>query len=694
MRPALYINRELSWLEFNYRVLEEAFDKTNPILERFKFLAITASNMDEFFMVRVAGLAEQYYAGTVKRDPAGMTPKEQLDAISEAVHDMVTKQYNCLNRQLIPQLKQCGIEFVAYDELNAKEKDYVKTYFNTTLFPIITPMAIDQSRPFPLIAGKSLNFIVELEGEEKYAFVQVPSVVNRMFKLPESNRYIFIEEIIRHYIEKLFKGCKVLKTHCFRITRNADLDLDEEEAHDLLIEIEESIKQRKWGQPVRLEIEKDMCESCFEFLKDQLKTEEQDIYRINGPLDLTVFFAVGAISGFPELCDRPMPPVPRPEFEDRNIFDVIKEGDLLLHHPYDSFEAIVNFVKAAAVDPDVLAIKQTLYRVSGNSPIIGALIQAAENGKQVTVLVELKARFDEENNIIWARKLERAGCHVIYGLVGLKTHCKLCLVVRQEDDGIRRYVHLGTGNYNDKTAKTYTDLGLFTAKEIYGKDISALFNVLTGYSQETGWNRIAVAPTGLRQMFSAAIKRETENALNGRPAKIIAKMNSLVDVKIIDLLYKASQAGVKIQLIVRGICCLRSGIPNVSDNITVTSIVGRFLEHSRIYYFENAGSPLLYLASADWMPRNLDRRVEVAFEIEDAGLKEKLLEILDITLKDTLKARIQQADDIRYKRVDKRGKEPLLAQDAFYEAAIKYAEDFKTEKRKEVFVPVFGSGEE
>ena len=690
MKPALYINRELSWLEFNYRVLEEALDKTNPILERFKFLAITASNMDEFFMVRVAGLTEQYYAGRNKPDPAGMTPKQQLDAISEAAHDLMAQQYNCLNRQLIPQLEQNGIKFVTYDELTPEESDYVKAYFKTTLFPVITPMAIDQSRPFPLIAGKSLNFIVEIggNGEESYAFVQVPGVVNRIFKLPSGKRCILLEEIIRRHINKLFKGYEVLRAYCFRIIRNADLDIDEEDAHDLLVEIEESVKQRKRGQPVRLEVEKDICKKSFEFLKKELPADEQSIYRVSGPLDLTYCFAVSGLSDAPELSDPQMPSIPRPEFEDRNIFDVIREGDLLLHHPYDSFDAVVNLVKEAAADPNVLAIKQTLYRVSGNSPIINALIQAAENGKQVTALVELKARFDEENNIIWARKLEKAGCHVIYGLVGLKTHCKLCLVVRQEDDGIRRYVHLGTGNYNDKTAKTYTDLGLLTAKESYGKDISALFNVLTGYSKELGWSRIAVAPTGLRQMFTTAIKRETENAKKGRPSRIIAKMNSLVDVDIIDLLYKASQAGVKITLIIRGICCLRSGIKGISDNITVISIVGRFLEHSRIYYFENSGSPIIWLSSADWMPRNLDRRVEVAFEVTDEKLRNKIKDIIQLTLKDTVKARVQQPDDIRYKRIDKRGKELIQSQLAFYAEAKKYYKDYKKEKTKDVFIPV------
>ncbi|MBR6401310.1 MAG: RNA degradosome polyphosphate kinase [Firmicutes bacterium] len=691
MRPSLYINRELSWLEFNYRVLEEALDKTNPILERFKFLAITASNMDEFFMVRVAGLTEQHEAGSHRPDPAGLTPKEQLDAISAAAHDMMVQQYNCLNRQLMPQLEQNGIKFVKYDELTEDEADYVKTYFNTTLFPIITPMAIDKSRPFPLVAGKSLNFIVEIDGkdEECYAFVQVPSVVSRVFALPSGNRYILLEDIIRKHTDKLFKGYKVLGEACFRIIRNGDLEIDEEDTHDLLSEIEESVKQRRRGQVVRLEVEKDISTKSFAFLKRELHSEDENIYKVNGPLDLTVCFAIGALDAPPGLSDAPMPPIPRPEFEDRNIFDVIREGDILLHHPYDSFDAVVDLVRQAAADPNVLAIKQTLYRVSGNSPIIHALIQAAENGKQVTVLVELKARFDEENNIIWARTLEKAGCHVIYGLVGLKTHCKLCLVVRQEDDGIRRYVHLGTGNYNDKTAKTYTDLGLMTAKESYGKDISALFNVLTGYSKETDHSRIAVAPTGLRQMFAAAIKRETENARKGRPARIIAKMNSLVDVKIIDLLYEASQAGVEIKLIVRGICCLRSGVAGISDNITVISIVGRFLEHSRIYYFENAGSPVIWLASADWMPRNLDRRVEVAFEISDERLRQKLREILDITLRDTVKARVQQSDTIRYKRIDKRGKELIQSQNAFYDEAKKYYSDFKKEKTKDVFIPVF-----
>ncbi|MBQ9518757.1 MAG: RNA degradosome polyphosphate kinase [Firmicutes bacterium] len=696
MKPSLYINRELSWLEFNYRVLEEALDKTNPILERFKFLAITASNMDEFFMVRVAGLTEQYYASRNKPDPAGLTPKQQLDAISDAAHELMMQQYNCLNRQLIPQLEQNGIKFVDYDHLTNEESDYVKTYFKTTLFPIITPMAIDQSRPFPLIAGKSLNFIVEIGGksEESYAFVQVPGVVSRIFKLPSGDRCILLEEIIRRHIGKLFKGYEVLSAHCFRIIRNADLDFDEEDAHDLLSEIEESVKQRKRGQPVRLEVEKDISKKSFEFLKKELPAEDMSIYRANGPLDLTYCFGVSGFDAAPELSDPPMPPIPRPEFEDRNIFDVIREGDLLLHHPYDSFDSVVNLVKEAAADPNVLAIKQTLYRVSGNSPIINALIQAAENGKQVTVLVELKARFDEENNIIWARKLEKAGCHVIYGLVGLKTHCKLCLVVRQEEDGIRRYVHLGTGNYNDKTAKTYTDLGLMTAKESYGKDISALFNVLTGYSREQGWGRIAVAPTGLRAMFSAAIKRETENAKKGRPAKIVAKMNSLVDVEIIDLLYKASQAGVKITLIIRGICCLRSGIKGVSDNITVISIVGRFLEHSRIYYFENAGEPVIRLSSADWMPRNLDRRVEVAFEVTDENLRNRIKDILQTTLKDTIKARIQQPETLRYKRMDKRGKELVQSQNAFYEEAKKYYTDFKKQKTKDVFIPVFGKEEQ
>lgn len=687
----LYINRELSWLEFNARVLEEAFDKTNPIIERFKFLAITASNMDEFFMVRVSGLMDREFAGSRAKDISGLTPSQQLSKISENVHSMVQKQYNCLNRSLLPKLEEDNIKFIKYDETSKEQKEYIKEYFNTTIFPILTPMAIDSSRPFPLVANKTLNLIVEMENAEaNYAVVQIPAILPRLTKLPtmgECSEYIYLEEIIRHFVDKLFSGYKVRSAYTFRITRNSDLEIDEEEARDLLSEIENSIKQRKWGQPVRLEVEKTICANSFSFLKEKLELTDENIYLINGAIDLTMWFALGNFDTEPSLKDVPMFPQPVAEFNDKDMFDVIKEKDVLVHHPYESFDCVVNFVRNAANDPDVLAIKQTLYRVSGNSPIIKALIQAAENGKQVTVLVELKARFDEENNINWARKLEKAGCHVVYGLVGLKTHCKLCLIVRREEDGIKRYVHLGTGNYNDKTAKTYTDLGFFTSKESYGYDISALFNVLTGYSQNSDWNKIAVAPTCLREMFISSIENEAKNALEGKPARIIAKMNSLVDFEVIQALYRASMAGVKIHLIVRGICCLKSGIEGISDNITVTSIVGRFLEHSRIYYFENIGNPKFYLSSADWMNRNLDKRVEVAFRIEDDDLKNEIFEILNIIMLDSVKARIQQPDG-SYKRIDKRGKECVHSQEMFYKLACEKFKNSISRKDNDVFVPI------
>lgn len=693
---SLYINRELSWLEFNERVLEEAFDKTNPILERFKFLAITASNMDEFFMVRVAGLMEQVYAGRTKKDIAGLTPASQLERISKRTHEMVTRQYSCLNRSLLPQLRADNIVFKRYGELTQGQRDFTKHYFNTTLFPVLTPMAIDSSRPFPLVANKSLNLIVELEGEDMYAVVQVPGVVSRLVELPDADggrrEFILLEEIIRHFVDKLFEGCRVISASAFRITRNSDLEIDEEDSHDLLVEIEESIKRRKWGEPVRLEVEKEISANAFGFLRDRLSLDEDDIYKISGTLDLTVYFAVSGIKGCADLCDPPMPPVAVKAFKDRDMFEVIKERDVLVHHPYESFDSVVNFVKIAAADPQVLAIKQTLYRVSGNSPIISALIQAAENGKQVTVLVELKARFDEENNINWARKLEKAGCHVVYGLVGLKTHCKTCMAVRKEEDGIRRYVHLGTGNYNDKTAKLYTDMGMFTAKESYGADVSKLFNVLTGYSRSFNYSKIAVAPTGLRDMFIKNIRREADNASEGKPALILAKMNSLVDDGVIRALYEAASAGVKIRLVVRGICCLRPGVEGVSENIRVTSIVGRFLEHSRIYYFENGGDSKLYLASADWMPRNLDRRVEVAFPVEDEAVKREVLDILNVTLSDTVKARIMQSDGT-YKRVDKRGKESIHSQMLFYDMAFN-KNKADAEKERDIFIPMMSPTEE
>lgn len=683
-----YINRELSWLEFNDRVLEEAQDKGNPLFERLKFLAITASNLDEFFMIRVAGLIRQEETGYHIPDSAGLYPEEQLKKISERAHEMVLKQNNCFNRSILTALEKEDIYFLEYKHLNDLQKEFAKRYFNSTVFPILTPMAIDSSRPFPLLNNKSLVYLIELQGEEEslFAVTQVPTVIPRIIELPVSDgskrEFIFLENIIREFIGELFNGHTVLKTALFRITRNSDFEIDEEDTPDLINEIERYIKQRKWGKPVRLEVEKDMSKSSVKFLKKELDVLDADLYEIKGILDHTVWFQFYDFKGFEFYKREVLRPNPVVQFINKTAFEAIKEEDILVHHPYDSFDSIMYLLKSSAIDPNVLAIKQTLYRVSGNSPIVNMLMEAAENGKQVTVVVELKARFDEENNINWAKKLEKSGCHVVYGLPGLKTHCKALLIVRKEADGIKRYVHMGTGNYNDSTAKSYTDIGFFTCKETFGQDISALFNVLTGYSKVSYWNKIVVAPMGLREMFLKEIKREEENAREGKPAQIIAKMNSLVDKDMIKALYRASASGVKINLIVRGVCCLRSGIEGVSENIKVVSIVDRFLEHSRIYYFENNQNPRIYLSSADWMPRNLDRRVEAAFPIEEKELKEKIIDILNTTLSDTDKLRVQQKDG-SYERVDKRGKEHINSQLTLYREARDHYINFLKQKEDE-----------
>lgn len=687
-----YVNRELSWLMFNERVLEEAYDKTNPLLERFKFLAITASNLDEFFMVRVSGLLDKVDVGYNKKDIAGLTPSEQLEKISEKAHEMYAKQNSCLMRSLLPALEKEGVRFLKPKELSKEQVKFLKEYFDSTLYPILTPMAIDQSRPFPLLPNKSLNLIMQIikDDEKVYAIMQVPTVVSRVTELPsssDSREFIMLEDIISMFVENLFEGCDVKSLSYFRITRNSDLTIDEEDTDDLLSEIEKSIKKRKWGDPVRLEIEKNMDKEIKDFLLAMLDLDGGDIYESTGYIDFTVWSKFSSIKGFDYLRDEVLSPQPVPEFLDKNIFEAIKENDILVHHPYESFDCVVKYVQEASKDPNVLAIKQTLYRVSGNSPIVGALIQAAENGKQVTVLVELKARFDEENNIIWAKKLEKAGCHVIYGLVGLKTHCKICLVVRQEEDGIKRYVHMATGNYNDSTAKLYTDYGFFTAKESFGTDVSALFNVLTGYSRPPQWKKISVAPTSLRQTFLQWIENETNIAKQGRYAEITAKMNSLVDKEMIDALYNASMAGVKINLIVRGICCLKSGIKGVSENIRVISIVDRFLEHSRIYYFHDDGNEKIFLSSADLMPRNLDKRVETAFPIEEESLKERIKETLKITLSDTVKARVQKPDGT-YERIDRRGKESIHSQLIFHKQATENYKKAKKHIDSEMFRPL------
>ena len=653
--PEHFYNRELSWILFDKRVLSEACDKQIPLFERLKFLSITASNLDEFFMVRVASLKDMVNAGYNKPDIAGMTPKEQLAAIADKTHDLVGLQYEIYNQNLLPQLKAAGLEMVeVHEKLTKEQGEFADRYFEENVYPVLTPMAVDSSRPFPLIRNKSLNIgalLKKKEGKEKeleFATVQVPSVLPRIVMLPtkdEAKKVILLEEIIERNIHKLFLNYDVVTTCPFRIMRNADLTIEEEEAADLLKEIEKQIKRRQWGQAIRLEVEKGMDARLLKIISRELNITESGIYEIEGPLDLTFLMKMYGIEGFEEYKNKPHIPQIVPEIQDdKSIFECIRKQDILLHHPYQTFSPVVNFIKEASQDEKVLAIKQTLYRVSGNSPIISALAQAAENGKQVTVLVELKARFDEENNIVWARKLEQAGCHVLYGLVGLKTHSKITLVVRREEDGIRRYVHLGTGNYNDATAKTYTDIGLFTCKEEYGEDATAVFNMLSGYSEPLSWNRLGLAPLWLKKRFIQLIDREKENAKKGYPARIIAKVNSLCDKDIIMSLYEASQAGVKIDLIVRGICCLKVWIPGVSENITVRSIVGDFLEHSRIFCFENNGNPEVFCASADWMPRNLERRVEILFPIEEDALRKKIMHILELELQDTKKAHIMQTD--------------------------------------------------
>jgi polyphosphate kinase len=680
--PTLYANRELSWVRFDTRVLNEARDKNNPLFERLKFLSIVSSNLDEFFMIRIASLIDMVNAGYEKTDIAGMTPSKQLEELDKAIHSLVEQQYSTYNHSILPQLAKNGLYIVRrHEDLDEKDGEYVDRYFMDNVYPVLTPMAVDSSRPFPLIRNKSLNIGAMVknkskDGELEFATVQVPSVLPRIVVIPsegKNKKIIYLEEIIERNIHKLFLNYTIVCAHPYRIMRNADLTIDEDEAADLLKEIEKQIKKRQWGEAIRLEVENGIDKRLLKILKKELKVSEAEIYSIDGPLDLTVLMKMYGLEGFehlktPKYEPRPVPQLP----EGCNIMENIRKGDILMHHPYQTFSPVVEFIRQAASDEKVLAIKQTLYRVSGNSPIIAALAQAAENGKQVTVLVELKARFDEENNIVWARMLEKAGCHVIYGLVGLKTHSKITLVVRMEEDGIRRYVHLGTGNYNDATAKLYTDIGLFTCSEQIGEDATAVFNMLSGYSEPLFWNKLSLAPLWLKDKFLSLIGREKKNAEQGLPARIIAKMNSLCDRDVIAALYEASAAGVKIDLIVRGICCLKTGIPGVSENITVRSIVGNFLEHSRIFYFENNEHYEIYCGSADWMPRNLERRVEILFPVEEPSLKEEVLHILENELKDNMKASVLQSDG-SYEKVDRRGKSSFNSQEAFCQEAIRKA---------------------
>ena len=705
-KPEYFTNRELSWLELNYRVLAYARDKTIPLFERIKFLSITSSNLDEFFMIRVASLKDMVHAKYRKPDIAGMTPQEQLDAISKKTHAFVSTQYTTYNRSLKPLLKQNQLNIIdSYEDLDKIQKEYVEQYFMQDVYPVLTPMAVDSSRPFPLIRNKSLNIgalISNKEDESEYDFatVQVPSMLPRFIEIPsktkEEKTLILLEQVIEMNIQKLFLNYKIICAYPYRIMRNADLSIDEEEAEDLLKEIEKQLKQRQWGEAIRLEVEDGMDKRLLKILKRELNVGEAEMYKISGPLDLTFLMKVNGLDGYDHLkYPKYEPQLSKDIRPDEDLFTQIRRKDILLFHPFQSFDTVVDFVRQAAKDPDVLAIKQTLYRVSGNSPIIASLEEAAENGKQVTVLVELKARFDEENNIIWAKKLEKAGCHVIYGLVGLKTHSKITLVVRREEDGIRRYVHLGTGNYNDSTAKMYTDMGFLTCSKPIAEDAPAVFNMLSGYSEPLAWYKLSLAPLWLRDRFIQFIGQETQNAKEGRPAHIIAKMNSLCDKDVIMALYEAAAAGVKIELIIRGICCLKTGIPGISENITVKSIVGNFLEHSRIFYFYNNGWENVFMGSADWMPRNLDRRVEILFPVEDEECKKQVIHILDIQLQDNVKAHYLQPDESNQKP-EKRGKALVSSQDYLCQEALEAVNEDKKkdEEKRRGFEPMYHNEDE
>lgn len=671
-KPEYFYNRELSWLKFNLRVLKEAMVKDTPLLERLKFIAISASNLDEFFMVRVAGLWSNFDSGVEKRDASGMSVHEQLVAISQAAHEQVRTQTKSLIA-LMAEMDAVKLHFRRVKDLSELGKDWLEEYYREVVFPVLTPMAVDASRPFPFLANKTLNLAVELikaDGEHSMGLIQVPSVLDRIVEVePEGKRtFVFLEDIIASHCHDLFKGCHILDMVSFRVTRDSDLDLEEDDSVDLMKEVEESLRKRKRGAAVRLEIFKTNNNRIKKFLEENLDVTEMEVYEINGPLDPTCFFKFIGMKGmWPWLYEPFVPQRPLELPDDSDLFAAIRANDILLHHPYESFDPVVKLVSDAADDPQVLAIKQTLYRVSGNSPIVAALARAAENGKQVTVLVELKARFDEENNILWARRLEKAGCHVIYGLVGLKTHAKIILIVRKEDNGIKRYLHLGTGNYNDSTAKLYTDLGLMTANDEFGSDASAFFNLLSGYSEPPVWNKLVMAPLGLREKIYALIDNEIAMVRAGREGHIIAKMNSLIDQPVIQKLYEASAAGVHIDLIVRGICGLRTGIEGISDNITVRSIVGRQLEHSRIFWFANGGEAQLYLSSADWMPRNLNDRVELFFPVETEEHIHRIKALLDLYLRDNVGAHMMQSNG-SYRRV--RNKlEPVSAQSTLYEMA-------------------------
>jgi polyphosphate kinase len=680
--PSLYYSRELSWLEFNDRVLEEAFDERNPLLERLKFMAIFSTNLDEYFMIRVAALKQQIAAEVHKRSNDGRLPAEQLAAISERLRPSLARFATLLQRELMPALAREGIEIRTYGELPDADRDALRKLFDERVFPVLTPLAVDQGHPFPYISNLSLSLGVEMYEETDdgpqlhFARVKVPSSLPRLIPIsapPEregAQWFVRLEDVIAHNLDSLFPGMEIRASYGFRVTRDADLDLQEDEADDLLRMIESELRKRRFGEPVRLEVEASMPDGLRAMLLAALSLGEVDLYAIDGMLGTNDLFGLVGLDR-PELKDAPFTPaIPKRLVGESDIFAAIREGDILLHHPFESFDPVVQFVKAAANDPSVLAIKQTLYRTSGDSPIVNALVEAAENGKQVAALIELKARFDEENNIHWARNLERVGAHVVYGFPGLKVHAKVILVVRDEPDGIRRYVHFGTGNYNDKTAKVYTDVSLFTCRPELGADVTHLFNRLTGFSKTTKYEKLLVAPTSLRSGFVELIERETQHALAGRPSGIVAKLNAISDKRMVQELYRASQAGVPIELYVRGMCELRPGVPGVSETIRVWSIVGRFLEHSRIFCFANAGRREVYMGSADWMGRNLDRRVETVVPVLDPALGEYICNgILDTLAHDNCKTRFLKSDGTYVRRTPEAGESLFCAHSVLLEAA-------------------------
>ena len=712
--PKYYINRELSWLQFNERVLDEARRKDNPLFERLKFLAITSSNLDEFFMVRVASLKDMLNADYRKRDIAGLTVNEQLDAVLKATHEFVDLQYSTYNRSLIPALKQeASLELCQYEDLTPEEERYISDYYENDIYPVLTPMAVDSSRPFPLILNKTLNIGALLRrrdsgdrsilfrskkkkkeegGSEEldFATVQVPSGLPRMLWLPvqegKPRRGILLEEVIRHNMPKLFLNYDVICAYPFRLMRNADLSIDEDEAEDLLKEIEKQLRRRQWGEAIRLEAEQGIDARLLAILEKELRLQENEIFYIDGPLDLTFLMKVSGLEGYDVFREhRYAAPQNVPEIPaGSDLFERIRSGDIFMHHPYESFQPVVSFVAQAAVDPDVLAIKQTLYRVSGDSPIIAALIKAAENGKQVTVIVELKARFDEGNNIVWARRLDESGAHVVYGIAGLKIHGKAMLIIRRSKGVIRRYCHLATGNYNDKTARLYTDIGIFSNDETLCGDVAALFNVMTGYAAPmTNWAKLAVSPFDLRRKFLELIDREARLSTPHMPGRIIAKMNALVDSEIITHLYEAAAAGVEIDLIVRGICCLNPGV--AKGKIRVISIVDRYLEHSRIFYFANGGNDEYYMSSADWMPRNLDRRIEILFPVEDERIREQLKQLLKAEREDTRKGR-RLLDNGSYTRTCNRTDDRNRSQKRIYDDLDRWNEAIAAADSKKLMI--------